>query len=115
MQGFLDQDCGQGILYRMTERKQRLFAVGCCRRVWQHLSEASLVALSVIERFADGVATLIELQAAEETAGYATKAAQTAEAEAVWCAANPEVYNAVWSAAQSSAGMRNDSRMAGPK
>jgi hypothetical protein len=94
----------QGVLDQMSERKQRLFAVACCRRVWQFLPKASLAPLSVIEQFADGAATRIELEAAEKAAGEATKATLTAESVAVFCAADSSVCNAVWSTAEASAG-----------
>ena len=62
------------------EREIRLFAVACARRV-QHLmtDKRSLNALDVAERFANGQATGVELDAAKAAAAEAAAAARATE------------------------------------
>jgi hypothetical protein len=55
---------------RATDRKLRLFAAACCRRVWHLVKHEGLLrSLEVAERFADGQASREELAAAREAAG----------------------------------------------
>ena len=55
---------------RVSERKLRLFACACVRRLWQILTPAdsSVRAVETAERFADGEASLLDLRAASEAA-----------------------------------------------
>jgi hypothetical protein len=49
---------------RLSERKARLFACACCRRIWQLLDDPRLrQAVQTAERYADGLAKLDELMA----------------------------------------------------
>jgi len=51
---------------QVKQRKQRLFAIACCRRLWSLIDdERTRRGIEVVERFADGQATSEELLTAE--------------------------------------------------
>jgi hypothetical protein len=55
------------LLHKVSARKKRLLACGCCRLVWPALAdERSRTAVATSERYADGQVTLAELQRAWE-------------------------------------------------
>jgi len=55
-------------------RKLRLFACGCCRLIWERLEDPRLRAvLEVAERFAEGGASAVELEAARESIAPLTR------------------------------------------
>src|SRR5579871_3949000 len=53
---------------KVSERKLRLFACACCRRVWDLLGEPRRRVVEVAERVIEGQATLDELGAARDAA-----------------------------------------------
>jgi hypothetical protein len=82
------------------DRKIRLFAVWCARRV-QHLmtDTRSLRALDVAEAYANGTATLDELKKARGAAGDAAWAAtRAATRDAAWAATRAATRDAAWAA-----------------
>lgn len=68
-----------------SERKLRLFACACCRRIWNLLTdERSRDAVLVAERFADSRATERELGAAQRSAGNASSDISDAHWDGTW-------------------------------
>jgi hypothetical protein len=84
------------------KRKLRLFACGCCRQVWEFLTDPSLrEAVNVAEQFAEGQAGKVELQAAFRSAmrfttgGYLPDAPGVRERTAAHMAASAATARAI--------------------
>jgi hypothetical protein len=69
-----------------SERKLRLFAVACCRRVWEQLGAESRQAVDIAEQYADGAATSEQLAAACETT---EEQSDQRDAQLVWSVVRP--------------------------
>jgi hypothetical protein len=54
----------------VSERKLRLFAVACCRRVWHTIGKHGRRAVEVAERYADGGAAVRELKDAHHVSRF---------------------------------------------
>lgn len=93
---------------KVSKRKLRLFGCACCRRTWNLLNDPrSRIALEIIERYSDGLATEDELAQAVEMADQVctetTKAANN-------CGENGGgVYRAepLWDAAEATEAIRS--------
>lgn len=56
--------------FHLSERKARLFGVACARAIWDRLSDGFRECCLVAERFADGLASERELEAARSAAVF---------------------------------------------
>ncbi len=93
-----------------SPRKLRLYAVGCCRRIW-HLfrDERCRHAVNRAQDFIDRRATPVELEAAGRTAMAEARVTGTASRPgmhatravggAAWAATRPSAWEAAWDAA----------------
>jgi hypothetical protein len=84
-----------------SDRKLRLFATACCRRIWHLLTHEDLQrAVEVAERFADGQADTHELSGAEAMAGVS----HHERWGAAWGAASEDALEAAWESLREAAG-----------
>jgi len=82
---------------KISDRKLRLFAAACCRRIWPLLTDArSRAAVEAAERHADGLVTDDELAAARD-------ATRDAARDATWAAARDAARATAWAAARDTA------------
>jgi hypothetical protein len=86
---------------KVSDRKLRLFACACCRRVWDRLRPAGRSAVEVAERFADGATGMRELITARTKAladaRHSTGGTSSAHLAAYWAASN-RAPESVWDA-----------------
>jgi hypothetical protein len=102
---------------RATPRKLRLFAVACCRSVWDLLDDPVFrQTVETAERFADGEATEADLEAARAAAWEATAdAAGGAAGDAAWGVSLADAWGAAMQAAGNAAWARGPAQSRGPQ
>jgi hypothetical protein len=87
---------------RASERKFRLFACACCRRIWESLGEeVDRRAVEVAEQYADGFTGQKELQQARQ------RVPRAGVRRVAWAAARPSAYGAAKEAAPHSGWFAN--------
>src|SRR5213593_551636 len=86
---------------RVSERKLRLFAAACCRRIWHLLPDPrSRAAVEVVERYADGLAGERDLAAAKAAAVVATSRSTVNGAWAAYWAVSNNLAGTIWNACE---------------
>ncbi|NBO91912.1 MAG: hypothetical protein EBV06_06320 [Planctomycetia bacterium] len=96
----------QFLVQRSTnERKLRLLACACCRQVWHLLSDPhSRRAVETAERYADGMASSLELARARAEALNAAGSGERQAAWAAYWAANTKAGGPLWNSFAAAAG-----------
>src|ERR1051325_7594998 len=56
---------------KLSDRKLRLFACACCRRVWKWMAPKSRAGVKAAEKYADGLVSDKELETARKGTGEA--------------------------------------------
>jgi hypothetical protein len=106
-----DPDELLGFLFgRVSNRKLWLFGVACCRRLWHLLEDhRSREAVEVVERFAEGQASVTEWLAAYKEASKAAACSQGGPALAAYDLVTPaNAFEAVTVASRRAAGVTAD-------
>src|SRR5437868_5458170 len=86
---------------RVSERKLRLFAAACCRRIWHLLPDRrSRAAVEVAERYADGLAGERDLAAAKAAAVVATGRSTVNGAWAAYWTVSNNLAGTIWNACE---------------
>jgi hypothetical protein len=87
---------------RASDRKLRLFACACCRRIWRLVSDQrSRFAIKILGRFVEGKASQAELRQAHDSASDALEAIHADANEQRWYYAEESAARAVYEACRS--------------
>src|SRR5262245_11460725 len=85
-----------------SPRKLRLYAIGCCRRIWHLLTdERCRYAVNKAQDFVDGRATLADLEAAGRTAAAVARVWGDLGSKTAW--SSHVLGGAAWAATRSPA------------